>query len=189
MKQSYIRWIFIALLVLAVFGALSAITSDSEEETKTDEVENNEENNAVENNENTVENNNTNDEPENEVEEMEYNDKFIFGEFTVDRMSAIIEDDTLTFKYRYTNQSGREAAFTGMAFITVTQNSDKLDTDAYDVMKNNYVLKPIKDGQTTSITMKYDLISNDPVEIKFKPMNEYDDTIETLEIETLSNQP
>src|SRR5699024_5150831 len=152
-KPIYKRWWFILLVVLALFTVWGAIIDDGSYEAE--KKDNNEvENNTVEN----EENNNVNEEPENEVIEMEYEDKFIFGEFTVDRMNTVIEDDTLTFRYRYTNQSGRESAFSGMAFITVTQDGEKLETDAYDVTNNNYVLKPIKDGQTISITMKYDLI-------------------------------
>src|SRR5699024_2663409 len=54
-------------------------------------------------------------------------DDFAMAEFSIEDMTATIEDDILRLSFRWINQSGDKAPFTSLAYLDVHQGEELLD--------------------------------------------------------------
>lgn len=126
-----------------------------------------------------------------EVEEkepltVELDSEFLFGEFTVNKFEANLQDDELKLSFYWINQSGRDdIPFTAVGYFDVMQGEEilKETSGAFDPGTNSDVLSKTDNGIMSPIRVTYDLVNDEPIEVRFGATHENDDTKEALIIE------
>lgn len=183
-------WLIAFFAVLTIYGAITGV------EQARDDVDNAENVNGAEdktNDEETVETEENTDSTEEESAESEgiqsvteHDEVFTFGEFTVDSIETEIEDNELTFKFQWINQSGKGATpYTAVGFVDVHQGDEILDeiSGAYEPSNQSSILGTNHDGGRLPVTMVYEIVSEEPIRIVFGAMHEIDNSTEELIIE------
>lgn len=117
---------------------------------------------------------------------VEHEEQFLFGEFTVESFKTEIIDNELELSFYWINQSGKDdIPFISVGYFDVLQGEEILkDTSgAYDPGTNSDALRKTDNGIMSPIRVTYDLVNDDPIEVRFGATHENDDTKETLTIE------
>src|SRR5690625_4841320 len=131
------------LLVIGIFMFLISIPP-SEEVTIIDEPEEEQEEKVID------------DEPEEDsTNESIEHERIEFGEFTLDNIKTEINNNELTLKFEWINQSGKDdIPFTGVGYVDVTQGDEilKETSGAYDAMTNSSMLRKVKNGLSAFTT-------------------------------------
>lgn len=171
MLKKWWFWVIAVFAVLVIYGAIEGVDQAKEENaikaTAEQEVNEQETNEADEE---------TNEEPI----VVEHDDIFAFGEFTVKNIKTEITDNELTLKFSWINQSGLDMApFTVVGYLDVSQGDEILEFKS----DNPQIHDRNANGGELPVTMKYDLVSDDPIRILFGATSEHDDTKEELIIE------
>lgn len=177
-------WVIAVLAVLTIYGAIEGVNQAKEqiieEETTKEVVEEAEPEEDSETNEHETE------EPEEEQNEIEHDEKFTFGEFTVENMVTELDSDELTFKFHWINQSGKDKSpFTALGYVDVLQGDEILDeiSGAYDAGNKTGILFKNANGGSHSVTLVYELVNDEPIQVRFGATHEMDETKEELIIE------
>lgn len=131
------------------------------------------------------------DKPAEEVEEkepltVELDSEFLFGEFTVNKFEANLQDDELKLSFYWINQSGKDdIPFTAVGYFDVMQGEEilKETSGAFDPGTNSDVLRKTDNGIMSPVRVTYELVNDDPIEVRFGATHENDDTKEALIIE------
>lgn len=127
------------------------------------------------------------EEKEEESKTVEH-DNLEFGEFTMEEITTEINDNELTFSFRWINQSGKEKLpFTAVGYIDVHQGDELLDetSDAYDVDNKTGILFKNALGGGHKVTLTYKLENDEPIRIRIGATHEIDNTKEEIVIEDL----
>ena len=186
-KPFYKKWWFILIAVL-IFGFIVGITSDDFEEDTKNEAQTKEKsstNNKEQKDDNHKKTVKKESKPKNETFKKSFDDEFVFAEYAVDDIKIEIKDDTLTLKFDWMNQSGKDdMPFTALGYVDVAQDDDSLDeiSDAYDPLGNNNILRKVKSGVTLNTITEYEIQNNKPIEVKFGATNEHDNSKESITI-------
>lgn len=186
-KPLYKKKLFWAILVgiIVVFYFIGTMTED-------EQVDDDKQEEAVDENPVEMEEAEEGTEDESEKEEteqdniIEFDERFAFGEFTVESIVTEINDDELTFKFSWINQSGTDKApFTALGYIDVSQGDEILEeiSGAYDPSNKSSILGRNHNGGILPVTMVYEIINDEPIKILFGATNEYDDSKEELIID------
>jgi len=167
-------WVIAIFAVLFIFGAMTGI-NEAKKDIESGEV-------------NKTENGNNEEPKQSEKEQnvIEHDETFVFGEFTIENIVTEINDDELTFKFRWINQSGEDKMpFTALGYIDFLQGEEILreTSGAFDIGNKSGILFKNANGGGHSVTLVYKLVNDDPVQVRFGATNEIDNTKEELIIE------
>src|SRR5699024_8089913 len=169
-------------------------TSEEDEEVTEKEAKQEQEKKEREDKKAAKEKEKTNKLAEEEAEEKEEEPKTVehdnleFGEFTMEEITTEINDNELTFSFRWINQSGKEKLpFTAVGYIDVHQGDELLDetSDAYDVDNKTGILFKNALGGGHKVTLTYELENDEPIKIRIGATHEIDNTKEEIVIEDL----
>jgi len=123
---------------------------------------------------------------EEEALAVEYDDEFLFGEFTVNEFKTEIRDNELKLSFYWINQSGRDdIPFTAVGYFDVLQGEAILNeiSGVFDPGARSDALRRVDHGIMSPVTLIYEIENDEPVEASFYATSEYDDTKEILIIE------
>lgn len=182
-KPLYKKWWFWVIAIFAalfIFGAITGI-----DEAKKD-IESGEVNKIENENNEEVENESIQEDLNEEESVIEHDETFVFGEFTIENIVTEINDEELTFKFRWINQSGEDKMpFTALGYIDFLQGEEILreTSGAFDIGNKSGILFKNANGGGHSVTLVYKLMNDDPVKARFGATHEIDNTKEELIIE------
>ena len=160
-------WLVVIIAIPATVGIIDGVNSSNSEQVETEEVTADEEE-VIE------------EQIEEELSIIEYDERFLFADFTVENIQTEINDNELTLKFNWINQSELDKTpFTAVGYLDVTQGDEVLEYKS----DNPQIHDRNAQGGVLPVTMKYDLASDEPIRLLFGATSEYDDTEEELIIE------
>src|SRR5699024_6148461 len=160
-KPFYKRGWFIGLAVFLAFGFISGMVNQGKEERA--EAEKQEEKEKAETEQKSEGEKEQTEKEKKEEEESKPEtielDDFAMAEYSIEEMTATIEDDILRLSFRWINQSGDKAPFTSLAYLDVHQGDELLDevSGSYDVDNKTGILFQNADGGFHSVDLEFEL--------------------------------
>src|SRR5699024_3412328 len=108
------------------------------------------------------------EEEESKPETIELDD-FAMAEFSIEDMTATIEDEILRLSFRWINQSGDKAPFTSLVYLDVHQGDELLDevSGSYDVDNKTGILFQNADGGFHSVDLEFELENEEDIDLLF----------------------
>src|SRR5699024_5125887 len=171
-KPFYKRGWFIGLAVFLAFGFISGMVNQGKEEERA-EAEKQEEKEKAETEQKSEEEKEQTEKEKKEEEESKPEtielDDFAMAEFSIEEMTATIEDDILRLSFRWINQSGDKAPFTSLAYLDVHQGDELLDevSGSYDVDNKTGILFQNADGGFHSVDLEFELENEEDIDLLF----------------------
>src|SRR5699024_5032478 len=170
-KPFYKKWWVIAIAVFMVIGFINGNINKDEREAKRVEAEQQEAKEKAEAEKKAEEEKKQAEEEKKEESKpktIELDD-FAMAEFSIEDMTATIEDDILRLSFRWINQSGDKAPFTSLAYLDVHQGDELLDevSGSYDVDNKTGILFQNADGGFHSVDLEFELENEEYIDLLF----------------------
>ena len=170
-KPFYKRWWVIAIAAFLFIGFINGLMNPYDEEEHKAEAEQQEAEEKAEAEQKAEE-----EKKQVEKEKKEESkpktielDDFAMAEFSIEDMTATIEDDILRLSFRWINQSGDKAPFTSLAYLDVHQGDELLDevSGSYDVDNKTGILFQNADGGFHSVDLEFELENEEDIDLLF----------------------
>src|SRR5699024_2221050 len=170
-KPFYKRWWVIAIAAFLFIGFINGLMNPYDEEEHKAEAEQQEAEEKAEAEKKAEE-----EKKQVEKEKKEESkpktielDDFAMAEFSIEDMTATIEDEILRLSFRWINQSGDKAPFTSLAYLDVHQGDELLDevSGSYDVDNKTGILFQNADGGFHSVDLEFELKNENDIDLLF----------------------